>query len=215
MTTIIPTVFAHNKKEFYYRFNKVVKISKKIQIDFMDWKFVDSKGISLSDIENLTKYKNKFEAHLMLINPKKLLVKLRNKGFYKVLFHYETIKSIGELKNIINEIKKNKMEAWITFNPTTEINEILEVLDKINGIKGIMLMGVFPGKEHQNINNNIYERIRKIRLFTNLKIHIDGGVNEKNAKKLSEAGADILNSGSFISDSKNPRKALMMLKKAL
>ncbi len=47
MREVIPTVFAMNKKEFDERLAKLVKISKKIQIDFMDGDFVSSEGVRL------------------------------------------------------------------------------------------------------------------------------------------------------------------------
>ena len=49
--------------------------------------------------------------------------------------------------------------------------------------------------------------------FVKLNIQIDGGVNLKTIKKIVDSGANILNSGSFISSSDNPKNSLNILKK--
>ena len=43
-------------------------------------------------------------------------------------------------------------------------------------------------------------------------IEIDGGVNNKNAKKLITAGADVLVAGSFVFKSNNPKATIKTLK---
>ena len=91
-TKIIPTIFATNKSDFDKRFNLLRKISKNLQIDFMDGKLVDSKSISLNEVPNLSRYKNNFEAHLMVKNPDRWISDLEKKGFSKVIFHIEAMK---------------------------------------------------------------------------------------------------------------------------
>lgn len=210
MTKIIPTIFARNKKEFNKRFKKLLKLNIDLHIDLMDGKFVKAKGILPKDIPNLKNYKIKFEAHLMTLNPEKYVAKLKNKGFKKIIFHYEAVNK-NEILEIINMIKKNSMKAVIAINPPTQINNILPFINKIDSI---LFMGVFPGKEHQKFINNVYRNIRKLRRISKkIKIQVDGGVNLKIAGKLKEIGVNYLNSGSFISDSKEPKKALQELDK--
>ena len=100
MREVIPTVFAMNKGEFDERLAKLVKISKKIQIDFMDGKFVDGRGVELRDVPNLRKYRSEFEAHLMVRNPEEWFEELKEKGFKKVIFHYESIRDFGSISRI-------------------------------------------------------------------------------------------------------------------
>ena len=118
---IIPTIFAHNKKEFSQRFQKLLPISKNLQIDFMDGKFVKSKSISLSNIPNLKKYKKNFEAHLMVKNPDNYLKKLKKKGFNKIIFHYI---STNDSEKTIKKIKQLKLSAWLAINPQVSIKKI-------------------------------------------------------------------------------------------
>lgn len=197
---IIPTVFAHNKKEFQLRFAKLLPISKSIQIDFMDGKFVKSRSISLNQIPNLKKFKNNFEAHLMAKNPEKYLSKLKQKGFKKVIFHVETASP---------EKISSSLELFVAINPETPIEKLIPFLPKV---KGILVMGVHPGKEHQKFIPSVYKKISNLKRL-NKKIQVDGGVNEKVAKKLAKLKVDFVNIGSFISASENPKESLNKLTK--
>jgi len=206
---IIPTVFAISKKEFYSRFNKLKPLAKFIQIDFMDGKFVKEKSIKIKDIPNLSAYKNNFEAHLMIKNPEKQISKLKEKGFSKAIFHIEALKNRNKTMKLIAEINKSKMKSFIALNPETNINKVLFYIPCINGI---LLMGHKPGLENISLVHSIYKKIKSLRLINkNIQIQIDGGVNDKNIKKLVKSGANIFNIGSFVADADNPRKNLAKL----
>ncbi len=207
---IIPTIFAKSKQDFDHRFNKMITLSNEIQIDFMDGHFVRSTGISLADVQSLKHFKNKFEAHLMVNHPETWIKRLKNKGFHKVIFHYESLYNFDDIKKIINDIHKEDMEAFIAISPGTHEAKIIEYLPLVDGV---LIMGVKPGKENQTLISKTYLKIRNIREKNkNIQIQVDGGVNTFNGLKLVEEGADILNSGSYISTSDNPRGALEELK---
>jgi hypothetical protein len=65
---------------------------------------------------------------------------------------------------------------------------------------------------------NTYSKVKKLKeLITrkgaNTIIEIDGGVTNKNAKQLVEAGADVLVAGSFVFNAENPIQTVADLKK--
>lgn len=207
---IIPTIFAHNRREFRERFSKLIPIADSFQIDFMDGKFVPGKSVKISSVPNLRKYPDKkFEAHLMTFNPDRKIKKLRRKGFMKVIFHYESVR--GREEAVIRKTKNEGLKCFIAINPETPAAKISPFLGKADGI---LLMGVHPGREHQDFIPRVYEKIREIKKeFPLAVVQIDGGVNLSTLKKLRAAGADILNTGSFVSSSKNPAQALKKLEK--
>lgn len=209
---VIPTVFAHNKKEFYERFEKLRRISRTLQIDFMDGKFVKARSVELKEIPDLDDYWGKFEAHLMVKNPEKYIDRLKEKGFDKIIFHIEAVKD-KEIIGLIWEIKNKRVEAWIAVNPATKIEKIKEFLGEIDGI---LIMGVYPGKEHQKFISSVYENIKKLRgIDRKVPIQVDGGVNLDVAEKLGKLGVDYINSGAFVAESENPRRVIKLLNKAL
>ncbi len=205
---VIPTIFATSKTEFEKRFNKLVIISKNIQIDFMDGKFVVSKSVSIKDIPNLKKISNNFEAHLMTLHPEKYLFSLKQKGFKKIIFHLE---STDYPEKIIEKIKNLNLECWIALNPETNIKSIFPYLKKVNGI---LFLGVHPGKEHLSFIPEVYKKISYLReKDKKIKIQVDGGVNEKVAHKLAKLKVNAINSGSYVADSPAPKEAIRKLSK--
>ena len=78
-------------------------------------------------------------------------------------------------------------------------------------------MSVNPGFGGQSFIENTYSKIKQLKELINRKgastiIEIDGGVTDKNAKQLVDAGADVLVAGSFVFKSSNPTDTIKELK---
>lgn len=216
MNRIIPTVFAISNKDFEIRFNELVGVSKKIQIDIMDGKFVNETSIQISDIPRLKKYKNRFEAHLMVKEPRNYIKELKEKGFKKIIFHFEALKEIRAIKNLVFLIKSYNIEPWVAFNVETSFGYIINTIESVQDLKGIMLMGHVPGKEHFGLESNVLRKIENIRKINKkIPIQVDGGINPENIGRLSKLGVNYFNLGSFVSESKDPKKAIESLVKEL
>ena len=211
MNPIIPTIFSHNKKEFKEDFANIINVSKNIQTDFMDGKFVKANSIALKDIPSLRRYNKNFEAHLMVSNPEKWISSCKNKGFKKILFHYEAFNNSSKAINLLKKIKSERLTAGIVFNPKTSFNKILEVKDEADVI---MFMGHTPGVEGIPLNQKVLAKIKNLRkLDKKIQIEVDGSVTDKTLPRLVKAGANLLSVGSFISSSKNPKQTFNKLNK--
>ena len=211
---VIPTIFAHNKKEFNERFKRLIKLGRDLQIDFMDGRFVKAKGISLKDIPTLRRYKKiSFEAHLMCLEPVKYFKELKKKGFKKIIFHYEAVKHEENILRVVYYARYLDMKVWIAVNPETSVEKIKKFLDDVDGV---LFMGVYPGREHQKFISRVYVKIKRLRAMNKkIKIQVDGGVNLNVAKKLGRIGVDFVNSGSFVADSDEPKKIIKLLERQL
>jgi ribulose-phosphate 3-epimerase len=78
-------------------------------------------------------------------------------------------------------------------------------------------MSINPGFGGQKLEDVTYDKVKKLRKMINDKdldthIEIDGGVNINNAKKLIDAGANVLVAGSFVFKSQNPTQTIKDLK---
>lgn len=210
MTIIIPTIFATSKRMFDEKFNKLLNVSKKLQIDFMDGQFITKRSIKLADVPSLRDYDNEFEAHLMVTNPRSWVKRLKNKGFKKVIFHYSAMDfDEEETIKLVNDIRKLDMLAFVAINPEVREDEIFGIL---NNVDGILIMGVPPGREKQYLLDKTHWKLKNLRKEHNrVVLQVDGGVNPNTAPELEKSGADILNSGSFVSRSDNPKEALQGL----
>ena len=106
------------------------------------------------------------------------------------------------------------MKAGVALNPHTNIN-VLE--DLIQDIDLVCIMSVNPGFGGQSFIENTYNKVSSlkemiVRKKANTLIEIDGGVTSTNARKLLDAGADVLVAGSFVFKSDNPKKTINDLK---
>lgn len=214
---IIPTVFSTSQKKFLERLNKLKKISSLIQIDYMDGLFVPTRSIHIADTPKLNTHKYFFEAHLMVSNPEFWIREAIKKGFQKIIFHIETCNATAARK-LIRIIKSNNSQAFIAINPDTPLSKLFGILGKAKKSfakdvpDGVLVMGATPGYEGQILKRNVPSRIRKIRnINKEIFLQIDGGINDKTTCALARAGADFLNSGGYVSNSKDPRKALAYL----
>ena len=78
-------------------------------------------------------------------------------------------------------------------------------------------MSVNPGFGGQSFIENTYQKVKQLAQLrkesgADFLIEIDGGVNTKNARKLLDAGADVLVAGSFVFKSENPTQTIADLK---
>ena len=78
-------------------------------------------------------------------------------------------------------------------------------------------MSVNPGFGGQSFIEQTYDKVRMLKKIIKEKgastlIEIDGGVTDENARKLIDAGADVLVAGSFVFKSENPIETCNKLK---
>jgi len=212
---IIPAILEKDFVEIKKKIKKLEPYFKKVQIDFGDGEFVSKK---FGYIEKFEKIETKLalEAHIMIEKPWKIVSDLTSFGFRKITFHYEAFYEIKKktrvftVNNLIKRIKNQNMEVGIAINPETSPSHIVEYLNRIDEV---LLLGVNPGKQGQKFNSRVLEKVNFLKnLRKNIKIGIDGGVNNINIKKITEAGIDRAYIGSFLWKEKNIEKAIQELK---
>lgn len=185
---IIPAILTNSLKEFDYQLNKLSFVST-LQIDFMDGLFVDTKSITPKDLPKLNGF---FEAHLMVKNPASYFEVLKQKGFKRIIFHYESTKDI---KQTILKAKSLNLEPCIAFNPDSDPKVI-------DGVNRYLFLTVNPGRQGQKF---LKETLNKILNFKqqnlSLIIGVDGGVTDENIHLLMSL--DFICVGSFITKSDN------------
>jgi ribulose-phosphate 3-epimerase len=178
------------------RFNDT-KVSY-IHLDIMDGKFVNNKSFTVSEIKKFNDISKKsFDVHLMVKNPIKYINDLALLNVNTISFHYEAVKNLDE---VINLIKNYGIKVGIAINPKTDINVLIPYL---NMIDIVLVMSVEPGYSGQAFIESTYNKVEKLKeliINNNSKslIEVDGGVNIENAPILKEKGTDIIVSASYI-----------------
>lgn len=196
MIQIIPAILSKTEEDFEKDINKIKNSTALkdgwVHIDFMDNIFVPNKSINPLV---LAKYEIPFkkEAHPMVAYPLEWVNKLVEVGFDRIIFHIEAKDDPDEW---IESIKKAGLRVGIAINSDTPVEKLEPYVDKIDVI---LVMAIVPGFQEQPFIPESLEKIRQLKSKNwPVKIAVDGAVNDKNAKKLVEAGADHLTVGSFL-----------------
>ncbi|MCO6500309.1 MAG: ribulose-phosphate 3-epimerase [Vicingus serpentipes] len=181
-------------------------------IDVMDGVFVPNLTFGMPVINAIKQYAKKpFDVHLMIVEPDKFIEDFAAAGADILTVHYETC---PHLHRTIQRIKASGMKAGVALNPHTPTH-LLE--DIINDIDLVLIMSVNPGFGGQSFIENTYSKVKQVKQLikskdANTLIEIDGGVTSLNARKLIDAGADVLVAGSFVFKSNNPENTIKELK---
>ena len=172
-----------------------------IHLDVMDGHFVPNLTFGPSVISSIrNKTKKCFDTHLMISNPDEYIEQYKNAGSDIITVHKEVC---GHLDKTLSSIKNTGCKAGVSINPGTDISGLEYVLDKIDLI---LVMSVNPGFGGQKFINSSIQKIKKIKELVqnfNIDIEVDGGIDDKTATLVKNAGANILVSGSFIFSGKS------------
>ena len=169
-----------------------------IHIDVMDGHFVPNITIGPEVINKLRKYTLlPFDVHLMISPVHNFIKNFADAGADIITIHPE---ATNDLASSIKKIKSYNKKAGVSLNPETSVDKVLPV---INTIDLVLVMSVNPGFGGQKFIKETLEKVKILRKEIDSKkletqIEIDGGINFENAKMASEAGVNILVSGTTI-----------------
>ena len=183
-----------------------------IHVDVMDGIFVPNISFGIPVTEAIHRHATKpLDVHLMIVNPELYVEDFVKAGASIVTVHVE---ACTHLHRTLQEIKRLGVAAGVALNPHTPIELLTEVLEEVDLV---CVMSVNPGFGGQKFIEHSYAKVANLKNLilkkgAKTQIEVDGGVSEQNAKRLVEAGADILVAGSFVFRAPDPIKAIASLK---
>jgi len=183
-----------------------------IHVDIMDGVFVPNISFGIPVTEAIHRHATKpLDVHLMILNPELYVEDFVKAGASIVTVHVE---ACTHLHRTLQEIKRLGVAAGVALNPHTPIELLTEVLEEVDLV---CVMSVNPGFGGQKFIEHSYAKVANLKNLilkkgAKTQIEVDGGVSEQNAKRLVEAGADILVAGSFVFRAPDPIKAIASLK---
>ena len=181
-------------------------------IDIMDGVFVPNISFGMPVLQAISKHATKtIDVHLMIVDPDRYITTFKKLGADILTVHYE---ACTHLHRSLQAIKAEGMKAGVAINPHTNVS-LLE--DTINDIDLVCIMSVNPGFGGQSFIENTYKKVKQLKEIitrngASTLIEIDGGVTNKNAKQLVEAGADVLVAGSYVFGAEDPIATIADLK---
>lgn len=204
---IIPTILVKDFEQAKERIKKVEDYVNWVQLDIMDGKFVNNETWNdPNDLKNF-KTKAKLEAHLMIEKPEE---KINDwlEVVDRVIIHYE---ACNNPKDLIEKVHSKEKQIGLAINPETSIDVVKPFL---NDLDLVLIMTVNPGMGGQEFKTEVLAKIKFLReIWPDGKIEVDGGINQKTARKSIQAGANLICAGTYIFKNKDIKQAIESLKK--
>ena len=181
-------------------------------LDIMDGVFVPNISFGMPIIKHIsTKATKPLDVHLMIVDPDRYIPNFKDAGANILTVHYE---ACTHLHRTIQVIKSLGIKAGVALNPHTPVS-VLE--DIIADLDMVLIMSVNPGFGGQQFIEASYQKIRKLKdmickVGTDTIVQVDGGINNTNAQKLIDTGANCLVAGNFVFKSEDPAKTIEWLK---
>lgn len=184
-----------------------------LHIDVMDGHFVPNLTVGPPVVESVRKVTDlPLDVHLMIDNPERYIDSFVQAGADWISVHYEATPHIHRALQMIKAY--GHVEVGIALNPSTPLAVLAHLLEELNFV---LLMTVNPGFEGQAYITQMTEKIKHLKQVLDrrgleIKIEVDGGLNENLAKEVVRAGAQILVAGSAIFRTPDPAKAFLKIK---
>jgi len=186
-----------------------------IHVDVMDGHFVPNITIGPLVVEAARRVTSlPIDVHLMIENPDRYIKDFAKAGADLISVQVE---ACVHLNRTIQMIKESGLRAGAVLNPSTPLSSIEWIIEEVDFI---MIMSVNPGFGGQNFIPNSLDKVGALRKMIRDRglatlIEIDGGVNEKTIKNISDAGVDVFVAGSAIFKSPDYKKTIDKFRKLI
>lgn len=168
-----------------------------IHVDIMDGSFVPNYTLGTDFVRQLKQTTTlPLDIHLMITDPERKLDWFTFGDGDYVSVHFEASR---HLNKALGMIRQRGAKAMVAINPATPICALDSVLEDMDGV---LVMTVNPGFAGQKMVDSTLQKIRRLRQYLDdadcqhVEIEVDGNVSFENAKRMSQAGANIFVAGS-------------------
>jgi ribulose-phosphate 3-epimerase len=169
-----------------------------IHVDVMDGQFVPAITFGPPLVAGLRRVTTlPLDVHLMVLTPEKQIEPFQRAGTDSLTAHVEATR---DLPGFFRQCRALGMEVGIALNPETPVEAVVPYLPLVSQV---LVMSVHPGKGGQPFLEESVERIVDLHAAIDrgghdVRIAVDGGINEETAPRVVRAGATLLVVGTAI-----------------
>lgn len=165
-----------------------------IHCDIMDGHFVPNITFGPPVLAKLRSHCDVLvDVHLMIENPEDYVASFAEAGADIITFQIEATRHPHRL---ITQIKDLGCKAGVALNPGTS-EESIEFL--ANMVDMVLIMTVNPGFGGQSFIPEMLRKIENVRaMIGDRDLEVDGGIDDKTATEVINAGANVLVAGSYV-----------------
>jgi ribulose-phosphate 3-epimerase len=204
MASVAPTINATTPDDYARRIDNVKPFANRLHIDVGDGVFTDVKTVGLGQVYDIDGVP--FDLHLMMNHPEGHLEDISALGPQLVITHFE---APFDHEAFFKDLRSMDIKVGLAVNVETTIEQVKDLLPTIDHLV------VFTGKLGHNggeFRADCLDKIAAARAVNaNLEIAVDGGLNQETSRGAIEAGADLLDVGSFIQDAADPEIAYIAI----
>ena len=186
-----------------------------IHLDVMDGSFVPNITFGAPVIK-WARYAAKipFDVHLMIDEPIRYIEDFVKAGADIITVHIEACKDIEATVDKIHELG---VKAGVSVKPTTPVDVLYPLLDKIDMA---LVMTVEPGFGGQGLIKQTLPKVKALkneieRRGLKIPIEVDGGITADNIAEVESYGAEIFVAGSSVFGQSDRAKAMSKLRMAI
>jgi ribulose-phosphate 3-epimerase len=185
-----------------------------IHCDVMDGTFVPNITFGPKMIADIRSYTNlPLDVHLMVNRPERYIDVYAKAGADYIVVHYE---ACGTLVATLKKIRALGKKAGLVISPDTPAEVVYDYLPLTDMI---LVMSVYPGFGGQKFIPASVEKLEKISAKIkesglDIRLEIDGGINEETVKLVKKAGADTIVAGSSVFGAPEVSVAMQTLRDA-
>lgn len=206
MLEIVPGILEKDWNEIEKKLETAKSFAKTVHIDIIDGKFAPN--TAFLDPVPFTKYSSELflELHMMTENPIQYLESFAKAGFKRFIGHIEKMPDQAEFVAKAQTLG----EVGLAIDGPTPLENVKVPLADLDSI---LIMTIKAGQSGQAFNPEYLKKIEILRSAQNdIKIEVDGGINDQTILLAKNAGATRFVSTSLVFNSQDPQLQFDLLK---
>ncbi|HEX3081662.1 MAG TPA: hypothetical protein VHQ86_00230 [Candidatus Saccharimonadia bacterium] len=204
MASVAPTILSTTAEDYARRINNVKGFAQRLHIDVGDGVFSPVKSLDLSQVYDIDGVP--FDLHLMMNHPESALEDISALQPQLVITHFE---AQSDHEAFFKSLREMDIKVGLAVLVETTIDQVESLLPNVDHLL------IFTGKLGHNggeFRADCMEKIAQARAINpDLEIGVDGGINQETAHLVVDAGANVLDVGSFIHDADDPEIAYIAI----